>query len=338
MAFQYHAINRAGAKVKGVLRAEDQSEAYRQVRAAGLQPLRIKTMAGTRRRRKRITLKDIAHMTYQFSVLMEARIPVVDGLRSIAEQESNARLGEIMMQAAKQIEAGQSITEALAAHRDVFGDIYIEMIRSAEITGNMTAMLGNLADMLERQYEMNKTVKGALVYPLCVVGALTLAVGFLTMFVVPKFATMFASRGIDLPLPTQLLVGFSDFMRSYWYIVLALALAGVFAIRTAWRKPASRQKIDTWLHMIPFLRDMLKGVAVSRFTHVLGLSIQSGVSLLDGLSMAGASSGRPLMVEDAEKMRDQVNLGGRMADVLLTCSYLPPFTKRMLSAGEEAAG
>jgi type II secretory pathway component PulF len=82
---------------------------------------------------------------------------------------------------------------------------------------------------------------------------------------------------------------------------------------------------------------MLKGVAVSRFTHVLGLSIQSGVSLLDGLSMAGASSGRPLMVEDAEKMRDQVNLGGRMADVLLTCSYLPPFTKRMLSAGEEAA-
>lgn len=336
-AFQYQAINRSGAKVKGVLRAENQSEAYRQVRAAGLQPLRIKSMSQGRKRHKRITLKDIAHMTYQFSVLMEARIPVVDGLRSIAEQESNARLGQIMMEAAKQIEAGQSITQALTPHREVFGDMYIEMIRSAEATGTLTSMLGNLADMLERQYEMNKTVKGALMYPLCVIGALALAVTFLTMFVVPKFAAMFAARGIELPLPTQLLVGFSDFMRGYWYVVLAVAAVGFLGFRHAWRKPHMRQKIDTWMHMIPFLRDMLKGVAVSRFTHVLGLSIRSGVSLLDGLAMAGASSGRPLMIEDAEKMREQVNLGGRMADVLLTCSYLPPFTKRMLSAGEEAA-
>lgn len=336
-AFRYQAIDRRGAKVSGVLRAENQNEAYRQVRASGLQPVKLKPIADRTGRRKRITLKDIAHLTYQFSVLMEARIPVVDGLRSIGEQESNIRLRTVIMDVARQIETGQSITQALSAHRDVFGDMYVEMVRSAETTGNMTTMLASLADMLDRQYEMNKTVKGALMYPACVVGALALAVAFLTIFVIPKFGAMFAARGIDLPLPTQLLLGMSGFVRTYWYAIAGAGIGGVVGVRLACRKPQMRRRIDGWLHAVPYLRDVLRGLAVSRFAHVLGLSIRSGVSLLDAIEMAGAASGRPLMVSDAEKMREQVNQGGRLADVLLTCTYLPPFTKRMLSAGEEAA-
>lgn len=337
LAFQYQAIDRHGAKIKGVLRADNKNEAYRQVRASGLQPVRISSVREGRGRRKRITLKDISHLTYQFSVLMEARIPIVDGLRSIAEQENNSRLRTIIMDIAKQIEAGNSITTSLGPHREVFGDMYIEMVRSAEQSGNMTSMLASLADMLDRQYEMNKSVKGALMYPACVIGALMLAVAFLTIFIVPKFATMFATRGIDLPLPTQILVGFSSFMRNYWYLIVGAGLGGAFALKRAWRDLPTRRKIDTWLHAIPFLRDVLRGLGVSRFAHVLGLSLRSGVSMLDALEMAGSASGRPLMMQDAEKMRAQVNLGGKLADVLLTCTYLPPFTKRMLSAGEEAA-
>ena len=337
VAFRYQAVDRRGSKVSGVLRADNQNEAFRQVRASGLQPLKLKQVVEGRGRRKRITLKDIAHLTYQFSVLMEARIPVVDGLRSIGEQENNSRLRTIIMDVSRQIETGQTITQALSAHRDVFGDMYVEMVRSAEATGNMTAMLASLAEMLDKQYEMNKTVKGALMYPACVVGALSLAVVFLTVFVIPKFGTMFASRGIDLPLPTQILLAFSGFIRSYWYLIGAGGICAFVALRMSWKKADTRRAIDSWLHYVPFVRDVLKGLAVSRFAHVLGLSIRSGVSLLDAIEMAGAASGRPLMIADAEKMREQVNSGGRLADVLLTCTYLPPFTKRMLSAGEEAA-
>lgn len=337
LAFHYQAIDRQGGKIKGVLRADNQTEAYRQMRAAGLQPVRISAVKVAGGRQKRITLKDISHLTYQFSVLMEARISIVDGLRSIAEQENNTRLRTVIMDIAKQIEAGNSISQAMTPHRSIFGDMYVEMVRSAEQTGNMTSMLANLAEMLDRQYEMNKNIKGALMYPICVIGALTLAVAFLLIFVVPKFAEMFASRGMDLPIPTQVLVGLSALLRGYWFVVVGLGLTGALALRHACRNRATVKRLDTWMHSLPYLRDVLRGLAVSRFAHVLGLSLRSGVSLLDALEMAGAASGRPLMLHDTEKMREQVNHGGRLADVLLTCTYLPPFTKRMLSAGEEAA-
>ncbi len=337
LAFQYQAIDRHGSKVKGVLRAENQNEAYRQVRAAGMQPVRISSVRTRSGRQKRITLKDISHLTYQFSVLMEARISMVDGLRSIGEQESNPRLRNVVMEIAKQIEAGNTVSESMEPHRAVFGDMYIEMIRSAEKTGNMTSMLASLAEMLDRQYEMNKNIKGALMYPICVIGALGLAVAFLLVFVVPKFAAMFASRGMDLPFATQLLVSLSAFLRGYWYVVVGGAVGGAIFLKQACKNRATLRKLDTWLNSVPYLRDVLRGLAISRFAHVLGLSLRSGVSMLDALEMAGAASGRPLMIHETDKMRDQVNQGGRLADVLLTCTYLPPFTKRMLSAGEEAA-
>src|SRR5438552_13517933 len=217
LAFQYKAIDRTGSKTRGVLRAANQTEAYRQVVAAGMQPLRITAVKTRSGRGKKVTVKDLSHLTHQFAVLIEARIPIVDGLRSIADQESNVRLRMVLNDVASRIEAGHSVTDALATHRQAFGDVYVETVRAAEASGNLTRILSSLADMLERQYEVNKNVKGALMYPICVVAALSLAVIFLMIFVVPRFAAMFASRGVALPLPTQMLIAASAFVRSYWY-------------------------------------------------------------------------------------------------------------------------
>jgi type IV pilus assembly protein PilC len=343
MAFKYQALDRRGSRTRGVLRAQNSSEAYRQVRAAGLQPLKIKPVStkswalGRGGRKKTVSLKDLSHMTHQFAVLMEARISIIDGLKSIADQEHNQSLRAALVDIADQIAAGNSVTSALEKYRAMFGDVYVETVRAAEVSGNMTEVLGSLAEMLERQHDMNKNVKGALMYPMCVIGALSLAVTFLMIFVVPKFASMFAARGLDLPLPTKMLIAFSAFIRTYWYVIAGVGVGGFWALRNAWRKPESRRKIDTWLHSIPFLRDVLKGLAVSRFAQVLGLCLRSGLSLIEALEMSGRASGRPLLLADAEKMRDQVNHGGRLSDVLLACDYLPLFTKRMLAAGEEAA-
>ncbi len=337
LAFQYKAINPRGAPTRGVLQAKDREDAYRQIVAAGLKPLRItgKTRLGFGRD-KRITLKDLSHMTYQFSVLMEARIPIVDGLRSIAEQEAKPRLRGVMEDIATQIEGGSSVTEALSPHRDVFGEVYVETVRAAETSGSMIEVLARLASMLDRQYEIVKNVKGALIYPLCVIGALGLAVTFLMIFVVPRFAEMFASRGIALPLPTQFVIAVSDTLRTYWYLFLGAGLGSMWGVRRAWSIPEYRRRIDNWLHRIPYMRDVLQGLAVSRFSNVLGISLRSGLSLIDALEMGGRASGRPLLQIDAEKLRDQVNVGGRLSDVIITCQYLPAFARRMVSAGEEA--
>ena len=337
LAFRYQALDRRGSKTKGVLRAVNRNEAYRQVRAAGLQPLHIKQVRDRMGRKKKVTIKDLSHITYQFAVLLEARIPIIDGLRAIAEQETNPRMRTVLNDVADRIAAGNSVTDSIAAYRDLFGDIYVETVRAAEKSGNMTMVLGALAEMLERHYDMTKNVKSALMYPICVVCALALAVTFLMIFVVPRFAVMFAARGIELPIPTQILIGFSGFMRSYWFVILGGIAGSWWMIRRAWKKPKSRRRIDTVLHKVPYLREVLRGVAVSRFANVLGISLKSGLNLMESLSMAGQASGRPLLVSDAEKLVEQVNLGGRLSDVLLTCSYLPAFTRRMLTAGEEAA-
>lgn len=337
LSFQYKAIGQRGATTRGELQAESKEEAYRKLVAAGMKPLHIKGRSANRRRGKRITMKDVAHFTFQFSVLMDAKIPIVDGLRSITEQEQNQRLRDVLDDIAQQVEGGRSVTDAMTPHREVFGEVYIETIRAAEASGNLIEVLASLAGMLERRYEMTKNVKGALMYPICVVSALALALTFLMIFVVPGFADMFARRGLALPLPTQIVIGVSNSLTSYWYLYLGGIGASIWGIRRAWSRPKSRGRIDTWLHKIPFMRDVLRGLAISRFASVLGISLRSGLSIIDALEMAGRASGRPLLQSDAQKLRDQVNTGGRLADVIITCQYFPTFTRRMIAAGEEAA-
>lgn len=341
VAYQYRAIDRRGASSRGVVRAVDQREAYRQILASGLKPVEIHAArsSGWLRLGKsnRISLKDISHFTYQFSVLMQAKIPIVDGLESIAEQESNPKLREIIEDVAHSVAAGSSLTESISPHRHIFGEVYIETVRAAEKSGNMIEVLGRLSDILERQYEVNKQVKSALMYPMCVIGTLVLAVAFLMIAVVPKFAEMFANRGLDLPVPTQIIVGISGILRGYWYVFIGGAVIGIVLGKRMWNHRAWRGRIDGWLHRLPILGDILRGMAISRFAQVFGISLRSGITLMDALEMSGNASGRPLLRADTAKMREQVNQGGRLSDVLITCSYLPAFTRRMLAAGEEAA-
>jgi type IV pilus assembly protein PilC len=339
LTYAYKAMDPKGAKKRGVLQADNQSEAYRQLTAAGLRPVKLvaRRPPGQGLRSGKVGAKELAHLTYQFSVLMEARIPIGEGLRSIAEQERNRRLQEVIEDVARQIEAGYSITEAMSQHRSLFGEVYIETVRAAEVSGNMVKVLGRLAEMLEMRYESNKNISGALIYPICVLVAMTLGATFLMVVIVPKFAGMYESRGVDLPVPTQLLLSTSAFIRTAWPLLLAGIGGAIWAVRTAWRSPLTRQKMDTWLHRLPFLREILRGLAVSRFAHVLGTSLQSGLGLIDALEMAGGASGRPLLLADTEKMREQVKEGGRLTDVMLACAYLPGFARRMIAAGEETA-
>ena len=335
--FEYRAVDRAGAATRGLVHAASSQDAYRKLLAQGLTPVRIRsaTARGGRRKRK-IKPVEISHFTHQLAVLLEARIPVADCFRSIADQEPNPTLRAISLEIAQSVQSGQSVTSALEPHRTLFGTVYIETIHAAESSGNMITVLGHLADSVEEEAEMRRTVRGALLYPIAVVMALTLATLFLVTFVVPKFANMFAERGVELPLLTQVLANFGQSIRDWWFIYLAITVGAVFFMRSAWRNPSSRRKIDTWLHKVPYLRDVLTGVAVARFSSVLGISLRSGIGLIESLDMAGRASGRPLLMLDAERMVNQVRAGGRLRDVVAECDYLPGFVKQLIGAGEES--
>lgn len=340
LSFDYRAVDRLGKLRRGITTAPSQTDAYRRLTALGLVPVALAPAAESvllPARGKRVGIGQLAHFTYQLGVLVSARIPISDGLLSIASQEHDTRMRDLITDLARRIESGEQLAIAMGHHRRALGDVYVEAIRAAERTGNLPKVLEHLSDMLERNLETKRMVRSALMYPICVVSVLSLAVVFLVSYVVPKFATMFKSRGQKLPIFTELLLNVGQSVQSFWYLYLAAIIAIIFGVRTAWNHPALKPKIDVLLHRIPYLNSILVGMAISRFCRIFGVSLSSGLGMLDSLDLAGKASGRPLLQRDVVKMVSQVRTGGRLTDVLAGCSYLTDFTKRMLAAGEQSA-
>ncbi len=340
LAFKYKAVDRSGRSSHGVLSASTSEAAYRRLVSMGLTPVKVsrteRAAGQPRRRGGKIKPRDVAEFTHQLSVLLEARIPVADCFRSIGDQAANPAMAAVCAEVAGRIQSGIGITEALEAHTRVFGTVYIETLRAAERSGNIVKVLGLLAEMVEEQHEIRRQVKGALMYPIAVVVALTLASGFLVTFVVPRFAHMFASRGVELPFITRALMTVGDGAKTYWYLILGVAIAVFFGMRATLRTSAGRLALDRLLHRIPYLREFLVGVACGRFVTVLGLGLSSGLGLIDSIEMGGRSAGRPMLLADARTMVNGVTQGKRLAETIALCAYFPGFVRQLLRAGEEA--
>ncbi len=341
LTYQYTTLDRAGAKHTGVLSAASRAEALRKLAATGATPLNLKPV----RERKALAIfkprsvapRDVAQIIHQLSVLLQARIALPEGVRSIAEQESNPRLRAALLDVASRMQAGATFTAALSHHPAIFSRIVVESVRAAEASGNIIKVLEHLAEMLEQQQESRHQVKQALTYPVIVLIALSSATLFLIAVVVPKFASMFEARGMDLPFLTRALQAFGLSLRSYWW-AYALAASGlVFALRRAKRSQEASIAIDRFLHRVPYLSRVLTALAVSRFARVLGISLSSGLGLIESIDMSSRAAARPLLRLDAASMIDQVRNGGRLSDVLRACPYIPSFARRMLAAGEESA-
>jgi type II secretory pathway component PulF len=191
--------------------------------------------------------------------------------------------------------------------------------------------------MLEEQDEMNRLVRSAMAYPVMVVIALSTAILILLTFVVPKFAGMFEQRGVDLPVLTQILITIGQSFRSFWWAYLLTTAASVFTFNRLWRDPNFRTRIDKYLARVPYLSRLLRALALTRFANVFGLSLSSGIGLLDSLEMGGRASARPVLIEDVDVLMEQVKRGGKLSEVLRSCKYITPFVRQLLSAGEESA-
>ncbi|MCB9847836.1 MAG: type II secretion system F family protein [Phycisphaeraceae bacterium] len=340
LSFQYVAVDRQGKRHKGITSANDQQDAFRRVTALGMTPVKImtaKSASSTNIARSRISPEQIGSFCYELAVLLRAAIPIAEGLRSIAEQEPKRGMRNLVTDMAAKIQAGSTITDAMAPHRKVFGDVFVETVRAAEKSGTLVASLEHLAAMLEQQAESSKQLKQAMVYPALITIALGGAATFLIAVIVPKFASMYAARGIELPFLTRLLQSVGESMQSFWWLYIPGFVAAVFGLRAGWRHPKAALHIDRVLSRIPYINKAIQGVAVARFARILGISLGSGLSLIESLEMAGRSTGRPLLIRESGRMALGIRAGDRLGDMLRTSGYLPPFARRMLTAGEESA-
>lgn len=335
--FEYRAYDATGGSTKGWTEASTRHEAFRQLQAKGLTPVTLKEAKARRGRRQKVAAKELAHFTYQLGVLLNAKIPLAEGLMSIAEQERDGPLKRVVEDVAHRVTSGQSVSAALVAHREVFGEVFVESVRASERTGSLATIMDHLAEMLERSQETTRQVRGALLYPVSVAVVLGLASVFLVGVIVPKFGAMFEQRGASLPTITRVVMAVGMSVRTFWWAYAAAAAAGALGVRWLLTTERGRAVLDRAAHRVPFVRRILRGLGLARFARVLGIGISSGLGLIEALSLAGKASGRAALMSDVDRMVAALRTGGRLGECVRTSAYFPVFAKRMLAAGDQSA-
>ncbi len=337
-AFRYSAVNEFGQRTRGTIRAEAHHDAFRKLVAAGLTPVSIdeikaRTSAFSR---GRVRASDVAELTRELAVLVAAKIPLDRGLASIAEHEGKPAVSEMVRDIATQIEAGSPMTQALSRHAHVFGDVYIETVKSAERSGNLASVMEHLADMLEMQIETKQLLTRALTYPIIVLMVVMLAVTVIVVFVVPKFGATFASQGIKLPLVTRMLQATGQSVGEYWPMYAAALVAVILVPVLAWKTTGGRSQIEGLMLRTPYVSRVIISVCTARFTRVLGIGLSSGLGVIESLEIAGRSTGQSRFRAETEVVANQLRQGHSLVDSVSAMTMIPSFAKRMLGAGKDS--
>jgi len=336
--FRYTAVDRSGAEVRGVMHARDEDSVFREIAAKELTPLEIRRDRGAsiRVRSERITTRDIAMLTREINALLEANIPLSRGLLSIGEHEKNERLRDVVVDIASMIEAGEKITAAFDRYRSVFGEVYIETLRSAEKTGRLAEVTGHLANMLERDVELRQHLKRAMTYPMIVISFVMIALGVIVVFVVPRFAKIFETNGVELPLTTRVVRTIGDFAIANWWVILGALFVGIVALVQTWRHEQGRCAIERLMHRVPYLGRVLTAVTTARFSTVLHISLDSGIEVIDAIEVAAMSTGRPVFQRECTRLCAEMRSGTAIEDAFNRSRAIPGFARRLLGSGKDA--
>lgn len=336
--YAYSALDSTGAKVRGELVAVGEQEACRALSARGLTPLKvaIKRKRGPLFSTQRVTTRDVADVTRELAVLIEARIPLARSLLSIAEQESKAALASMVRSIATAIEAGEPLTRAIEPYRDAFGEVYIETLRAAEKSGNLAQVMGYLAELLDRQIESSQQLKRAMTYPVIVLSVVVAAVTVIVVFVVPKFAATFGSQGVELPTITKWVQVLGESIKAFWWAYLGGLGVLVAAALGYAKSPDGRDFFERLLLRIPYIGSIVVSSTVAQLTRVMSIGLSSGLGLIESIELGGRASGRSVIRAECDGVASDLRGGQELAGSLQETRYLPPFAKRMLVAGKDS--
>lgn len=336
--YTYSAIDSTGASRRGDVQASTEQDAFRKLRAAGLTPLAIRQRLarGPVFSFQRIKSEDICALTRELAVLIEAKIPLDRGLISIAEHDGKSEVTAMVRDIATQIESGKQLTAALATYKQYFGDVYIETIRAGESSGNLSAVMSHLAELLEKQAEAKQQLRRAMMYPIIVMCMVAVAVTVIVVFVVPKFAATFSASGAEMPLMTRVIQTIGDSVRHWWWGYTGALLSAVVTVAAMWRSRGGRVLLEALIARTPYIGRIVIAMTAGQFSRVVSIALASGLDVIDALRIAGRASGRPIFMADCESMADRMSRGESLAEVLRVSRYLPSFARRMIGAGKDS--
>ena len=282
----------------------------------------------------KVKVKDIAVFFRQFSVMIDAGLPLVQCLEILAANQENPAFQKTLTGVRTTVEGGATLANAMRLYPVVFDDLTTNMIEAGETGGILDIILQRLAVYVEKAVRLRAAVKSALIYPVAVVSMAVLIVGALLKWVVPIFANLFAGLGVTLPLPTRIVVGLSAFVQGFWWIFGVGGFAIYFGLKQVRKTPTGRYYFDKTLLYIPVIGSLLRKIAVGRFTRTLGTLITSGVPILEGLSITARTSGNAVLEEALMKVRKAIEEGRTIVDPLRECGVFPNMVTQMIGVGE----
>ncbi|HZR28485.1 MAG TPA: type II secretion system F family protein [Terriglobales bacterium] len=281
-----------------------------------------------------VPTKDIAIFFRQFSVMIDAGLPLVQCLEILAANQENMTFQKCLTGVRTTVEGGSTLANAMRGYPKIFDDLATNMIEAGETGGILDVILQRLATYVEKAVKLKQAVRSALVYPTAVISIATIIVAGLLKWVVPIFANLFAGLDVSLPLMTRIVIGLSEFIGRFGWVAVLFLIVLIFAIKYARTNPQGRLFFDKLLLKLPVLGQILRKIAVARFTRTLGTLITSGVPILEGLSITARTSGNAVLEQSIMKVRKAVEEGRTIVDPLRESGVFPNMVVQMIGVGE----
>jgi len=337
--YTYRGVNRAGATVVGERSATSKTEAAtilkrEQINVSKLsekgKEFNIPTF-GTG-----VDSKELAIFTRQFSVMIDAGLPLVQCLEILAGQQENKIFQKILNGVRASVEGGAALSASMKQYDKVFDPLYYNMVEAGETGGILDTILQRLSSYIEKNVKLKRAVKSAMIYPVAVIGIAVMVITLLLWKVVPIFTTLFNGLGVDLPLPTRIVIGMSKFIGSiYGFLILVFVVGVGIALKLWYATPQGRYALDHVLLKLPLVGILLRKIAVARFTRTLGTLISSGVPILEGLDITARTSGNAVVEKAISQTRKAVEAGRSLVDPLKETDVFPGMVTQMIGVGEQ---
>jgi type IV pilus assembly protein PilC len=337
--FTYRGTNRSGNSVAGEMNAPTKTEAQSQLRRQQITPTKMSEKG------KEFNLptfgsgvkaKELAVFTRQFSVMIDAGLPLVQCLEILASQQENKTFQKVLAGTRASVEGGSTLSAAMKQYPKVFDPLYSNMVEAGETGGILDTILQRLSTYIEKNVKLKAAVKSALIYPVGVITVAGLVITLLLWKVVPIFATLFAGLGVDLPLPTKIVIALSNFIGSIFGLLIIVGLVGsIIGLKIWYGTPQGRFVLDTITLKLPILGMVMRKIAVARFTRTLGTLISSGVPILESLDITAKTSGNAVVERALFKVRKALEEGKSLTDPLKESGVFPGMVTQMIAVGEQ---
>ena len=279
--------------------------------------------------------QSVAIFTRQFSVMIDAGLPLVQCLEILGSQQDHKVFKRTLIQVRQDVESGSNLADAMRKHPKVFNDLYTNMVAAGEAGGILDTILQRLATYIEKAVKLNSQVKSAMIYPVAVISIAVIVVCIILWKVIPVFASLFASLGAELPLPTRVVIALSNFIGDFWWLITILVIASIYGVRKYHETYKGKRVIDGFMLRMPVVGMLLRKIAVARFCRTLSTLTSSGVPILDGLQITARTAGNSIVEDAIMATRKSVEEGKTISEPLGETEVFPAMVVQMIAVGEQ---